>query len=367
MLKAQQEFSPDWFSKPSDSLLTIMNRRGVSVEAFANSVEGGMGTFRNLLTGAQVIDQTLATALSKAVGGSVGFWMKRQAGYEEALCRTAHADIENMDRWLSVPTPSNKPRGRLSQAQKVQQLCERLAFYGVNNLDTWHRRYGLLIDETQFRKSPTFDSNDAATSLWLRQGELTAAVTATDYWQPAKLRSLLQQIVHLSRIRHPHLFLPKLRSLAAQAGVAIAIVRAPKGCRASGASRMLTPQKAMVLLSFRHLSDDHFWFTLFHEFAHLLLHNNQTFIDTDDTKVDQREREANDFARLCIIPTTDIEKFEDLKPTRESILRFSIKLGIAPGLIVGQLQHRGAVQPDRFNYLKRRWQWHEIESASANL
>ncbi len=116
MLKAQQEFSPDWFSKPSDSLLTIMNRRGVSVEAFANSVEGGMGTFRNLLTGAQVIDQTLATALSKAVGGSVGFWMKRQAGYEEALRRTAHADIENMDRWLSVPTPSNKPRGRLSQA-----------------------------------------------------------------------------------------------------------------------------------------------------------------------------------------------------------------------------------------------------------
>ncbi|MFX9089566.1 ImmA/IrrE family metallo-endopeptidase, partial [Acinetobacter baumannii] len=51
---------------------------------------------------------------------------------------------------------------------------------------------------------------------------------------------------------------------------------------------MLTPEKAMVLLSFRHLSDDHFWFTLFHEFAHLLLHNNQTFIDTDDTEVDQR-------------------------------------------------------------------------------
>jgi hypothetical protein len=35
----------------------------------------------------------------------------------------------------------------------------------------------------------------------------------------------------------------------------------------------ISPNKAMVILSFRYLSDDHFWFTFFHEIAHLLLHN----------------------------------------------------------------------------------------------
>jgi HTH-type transcriptional regulator / antitoxin HigA len=131
----------------------------------------------------------------------------------------------------------------------------------------------------------------------------------------------------------------------------------------SGASRLVAPDKAMVLLSFRHLSDDHFWFTLLHELGHLLLHGANAFVDADDTYLDKREREANEFASSCIIPPARWEDFVDLQFDKDSVIRFGVSLGIAPGLIVGQLQHREAIPRNRLNFLKRRWTWANIEAA----
>lgn len=364
MLEAEQhEFVPNWFSKPADSLLSLMNRRGVSIETVASEIDGGMETMRGLVMGTQAIDSALASSLSATVGGSPIFWLKRQEKYEQALDFVLHKVSDELDEWLKhVPVFGSKPRGRLSDAQKKIELRKRLAFYEVNNLESWYARYGQMRNKTQFRASQTFSSKDGAISLWLRQGELEAALTSTQKWNPEKLRNSLSSILGLSKIRHPARFLPKLKALAAEAGVAIVVVKAPNGCRASGASRLVTSEKAMVLLSFRHLSDDHFWFTLLHEFGHLLLHNAESFVDSDDTYQDEREQEANNFARACVIPVSRWEEFIDLRCDKNSVMRFSVSLGIAAGLVVGQLQHRQTIPRDRLNFLKRRWKWDEIEA-----
>jgi HTH-type transcriptional regulator/antitoxin HigA len=368
MLESEQhDFVPDWFSKPADSLLGLMRRRDLPVEAVAGALDGGMGTMRGLIRGTQAIDEALASSLSAAVGGSPMFWLKRQANYERALDLALQKALDELSDWLEhVPVPGKRPRGQLSEAQRVTELRRRLTFYGVNSLRAWHVRYGQMRDETQFRTSQTFSSKDGAVSLWLRQGELEAALTMTKRWDPKKLRSLLGDVLKLSKIRQPDRFLPKLKALGADAGVAIVVVRAPDGCKASGASRLVAPDKAMVLLSFRHLSDDHFWFTLLHEFGHLLLHGAEAFVDADDTYLDDREREANEFARSCIIPPSRWEEFTNLRYNKGAVIRFSVSLGIAPGLIVGQLQHRGLIPRDRLNFLKRRWAWTEVEAASSD-
>lgn len=358
-----REFVPDWFSKPADSLLALMRRRDVSTEVVAGALDGGMQTMRELIRGVRTVDDGLARSLSAVVGGSPTFWLRRQANYERALDHALNNALDEVDEWLArVPTPDRKPRGRLSKDQKAAELRKRLAFYGVNNLCAWNSRYGQLRKETQFRTSQAFSSDAESESLWLRQGELEAALMTTKSWDPAKLRALLGDVITLSKIRHPSRFLPKLRALTAEAGVATVVVRAPKGCKASGASRLVNPQKAMVLLSFRHLSDDHFWFTLLHELGHLLLHGAKPFVDTENMDLDHYEREANEFASANIIPAARWEEFANLRYDKESVLRFSISLGVAPGLIVGQLQHRGAIPRNRLNFLKRRWSWDEIEA-----
>lgn len=363
----RNEFIPDWFSKPSDSLLDLIGRRQVPLETVAERIDGGMETLRGLVRGTQAIDEVLAESLSTAVGGSPRFWLKRQENYEHALDETLQRALGELHEWLEcVPVPGSRSRGRLTEVQKTAELRRRLAFYAVNSLRAWKCRYSHLCSETQFRTSQAFSSKDGSVALWLRQGELEASLTTTtDRWNPTTLRTLLSKMVRLSRIRRPNRFLPKLQALGAEAGVAIVAVRAPKGCKASGASRLVGPDKAMVLLSFRHLSDDHFWFTLLHEIGHLLLHGANAFVDTDETYLDDCERQANEFASSCIIPPERWSDFAELTDDKDSVMRFAISLGIAPGLVVGQLQHRGSIPRNRLNFLKRRWTWAEVDAALA--
>ncbi|MBL8419274.1 MAG: hypothetical protein JNK92_01440, partial [Dechloromonas sp.] len=48
----------------------------------------------------------------------------------------------------------------------------------------------------------------------------------------------------------------------------------------SGATRWLSPDKALIQLSLRYKSDDQLWFSFFHEVGHLLLHGKkEVFIE----------------------------------------------------------------------------------------
>jgi len=112
----------------------------------------------------------------------------------------------------------------------------------------------------------------------------------------------------------------------------------------------------MILLSFRYLSDDHFWFTFFHEAGHLLLHGDKSLFIEDGSEVSiKEENEANLFAQNILIPPDSRAEFLSLTPSRETIMKFAVKIGISRGIVVGQLQHQGRLKREQFNYLKRRY------------
>jgi Zn-dependent peptidase ImmA (M78 family) len=167
-----------------------------------------------------------------------------------------------------------------------------------------------------------------------------------------------------SKAKNPGYFLPRIRRICADVGIAVVFVRAPSGCAASGATRFVSPKKAMMILSFRYLSDDHFWFTFFHEIGHLLLHNeNLTFIDGEESITSDLENEANDFAERILIPENRRDELLDLSPRQKSIMRFAYSVGVSAGIVVGQLQHHKVIRANQMNFLKRRFDWHQIESA----
>lgn len=357
-----QNFTPDWFSKPGDSLRALMRRRNLMVEDVAKHLHGGMTTLRELLDGTRSIDQAQATVLAEQVGGTVSFWLKRQANYELALeSAVDRAVFLECDEWISLPVPGDKPRGRLSADKMRAEVRRRLEFYNVSTRKAWNARYGRFCSDTLFRKSQAYNSNEAAILMWLRMGELGADLVDTRTWSAGNLQDRIGEIRKLSQLKDPKLFLPKLKELCSEAGVAIVVKRAPQGCPASGASRMVAADKAMILLSFRGLSDDKFWFTVFHEIGHLLLHGARTFVDADMEDIDEAEQEANQFASRCIVPERNTDEFEQLEPIRDKVVRFSVRVGVAPGLTVGQMQHCNMIRQDQLNYLKRRWKWDQLE------
>lgn len=363
-------FDRDWFSKPADSLLAMMQRKRLAPFDIAQGLPGGLATLRGLLTGDVAIDETVAGGLAATVGGTTTFWLRRQRLYEASLGRVVDAVLaSDSDAWLEkVPVPTSEAPtngGRTAAGCRRAAIERRLVFFDVNGAEAWSRRYGTLRCETRFRESTAFEVHPGATAMWLRQGELEAALISTNIWDPDGLSAAIGEIVELSRIGQPVRFLPRLRAMLARFGVALVVVRAPDGCRASGAARMLSPTKAMVLASFRHRSDDHFWFTLLHEIGHLLLHEGCTFIDEEGASDDELEHEANAFAADHIIPQDRQQELASLRPDHESVIRFSRKLRVAPGLTVGQMQHRGLIQRNWLNKLRRTWTWDEINSALA--
>jgi HTH-type transcriptional regulator/antitoxin HigA len=358
----------NWFSKPGDSVRAIMQRRGISAFDLAQHFDDGIESVRSLFDGSLHIDETTASTLSSVLGATVKFWLKRQQNFDIAVERALELAIETnqADILLRLPAPGRRVGGRLSQERRAVELRKRLIFYNVPNAESWTSRYGRIVGETDYRATQTFAAQEDSTLLWLRRGELEADMINTRPWSPDNLRDRIPDIRKLTLIRRPELFIPKLRQLCAEVGIALAVVKAPKGCRASGAVRMVDPDKAMLLLSFRYKRDDQFWFTVFHEIGHLILHNASTFIDGDSVPENEvREEEANMFAAQCIIPPLREAELERIPPRKKDIIRFSISLGISPGLTVGQMQHRGMIEHSSMNYLKRTWDWNEINPATA--
>jgi HTH-type transcriptional regulator/antitoxin HigA len=101
-------------------------------------------------------------------------------------------------------------------------------------------------------------------------------------------------------------------------------------------------------------TNDRFWFTFFHEAAHVLLHGKkEVFLDDPDHKqIDSKEeREANAWASELLIPAASAAALPMLKQ-KDAVKDFARRLGVHPGIVVGRLQHDGIIQRSWMNGLK---------------
>jgi hypothetical protein len=244
-----------------------------------------------------------------------------------------------------------------------------LYFFQVPNIAVWRSRYSSLLTRARFKTSPSFEAEFGAVVAWLRRGELLAEGIKCSGWSTTVLRDVLGAARGLSRQRAPSVFLPKLKSLCASAGVALVVARAPAGCRASGATFFLNDGRAVILLSFRYKTDDQFWFSFFHEVGHLLLHDRgRVFIETGETPTEKEESEANDFAEEMLIPTHFRSRVMEVKPNNAAeVVRLARAVGISPGILIGQLQHHGVIDHKRYNGYKRRYTWEENGGSDVSL
>ena len=362
-------FQPDWFSKPGDTLAALMARRKLTLHAVAEKLKCDTVTVRGLLVGTVSVDEGMAVRLSHSVGGTPSFWRKRQSTYETALARAADAVPKDKGAaWLQkFPLNDIADYGWVNKPQlRADVIKSYLAYFGVTGPHEWERRYTDFRNEVAFKTSPSFESKIGALSAWLRQGEVEAATISCAPWKPTLLRSRLADLRKLTKAKAPAYFIPQLREICAAAGVAVVFVRAPAGCRASGATRFVSSDKAIVIVSFRYLSDDHFWFSFFHEVGHLILHGKwSTFVDADATATSDKEIEANAFAAGVLVPRERHDELVNLRARTENVVRFAVSVGVSPGIVVGQLQHLGVIGRNHLNFLKRRYDWAEITSAFA--
>jgi addiction module HigA family antidote len=348
---------PDWLSSPGESILDAMDRYELSEAELARALGESVSHLNRVISGSAPITPALADKLSQALGGSPSFWLVREQNYRNEVDRLQEkGSADAAAAWLrELPVRSMEKAGWINPDSRKDREAALLAFFGVSSAKEWRKTYGGLISAAAFRTSMKFRSSPGAVVAWLRYGQLLAEKIQSAPWSPAKLRQAIPMIRSLTRIKNPAFFVPKLREILAAAGVAFVFAQTPEGCSASGATYSSRDGKRIVLLSFRYLSDDQFWFTLLHEVAHLLLHGDAIFLEGSDDLGLEEETAANEFAANVLIPTIRREEFYRLEQTKDAVLRFAASLAIAPGLVVGQLQHAGVLPRSKLNYLKRHY------------
>jgi hypothetical protein len=214
-----------------------------------------------------------------------------------------------------------------------------------------------------FRRSKAHEIRPGALAAWLRKGELEAHQLACGPYDPRRFEAALRESRRLT-VEAPDVFCPELARLCAAAGVATVFVPELRGAPLSGATRWLSPARALIQLSLRYKTNDQLWFSFFHEAGHLLLHSKrEIFLDGFETgDGDRAEEEANRFAANLLIPPEPWEAFT-ARPrfSKQTIRHFAGQLGIAAGIVVGRLQHEMRLPYTHCNDLKVRLKWAEPE------
>ena len=366
-MRQSDGFYPNWASAPGDTIRDVLYERNIPIAEFAESVGCDIENVLGLLQGRVPITLSMARRLSHVLGASVEFWMSRDFHFRQDAIRIHGGGQE----WLrELPLGDMTSFGWLSPAPRPkEELSACLEYFGVTDIPEWHSIYRTIQGMAVFRTSPSFDSRPASVAAWLRQGEIQAESMRCAPWNPDRFHSSLTELRSLTRQKDPATFIPKLQDICKQSGVAVTVVRAPNGCRASGATRFISQDKAILQLSFRHLTDDHFWFTFFHEAGHLLLHEQRNFFsgvfaDDGDWIIEglesvksTKEDEADRFATRTLIPEEYEHQITALRAETRSVIKFAASLGISPGIVVGQLQHIDRIEFDQLNGLKRRFLW----------
>lgn len=353
-----QGFRPDWASPPGATIADILEEQAVSIGEFAQRLGQTTEEVHNLLQGRTAITIALARRLQETLGASVEFWMARDFQYRADASRVHGTEQE----WLrDLPVGDMVRFGWISPPPRPSEEASAcLRFFDVPNVGAWRDAYLNSPALAAFHTSPSFDSRPAAVAAWLRQGTIAGNAIDCEPWDSEGFRGSLTLIRDLTRKRDPAHFVTDLQVQCARRGVAVAVVRTPTGCRASGAATFLSSHKALILLSFRYLSDDHFWFAFFHEAGHLLLHGDQgLFVDGEPTPSTLEEEEANEFANNVLIPPEFKEEMMDLPLDARAVIRFARRVGVSPGIVVGQLQHFERIGYKQLNSLKRRFRWSE--------
>ncbi|NCR40756.1 MAG: HigA family addiction module antidote protein [Microcystis aeruginosa W13-11] len=354
----ENRYAPDFISPPGETLAEILEERNMSQSELAQRMGRPKKTINEIIKGKAEITIDTALQIELLLGTPASFWIERERLYREYLARkNENQRLKGYLGWLKkIPYRQMTKLGWLKfYEDKIEQLRESLIFFAVVSPEQWEEIWGknLSID---FRKSQAFESDQGAITAWLRQGEIEASkINCADY-NELKFRDVLQQI-RLLTVKSIKVFQPQMIDLCAAAGVALVFVPELPKTRVHGATRWLGSQKALIQLSDRYKTNDHFWFSFFHEAGHIVLHGKRIlFLEGQDIQDKIKEKEADIFAANLLIDSRDWQRFiANNCLSKKAINQFAEQLGIHPGIIVGRLQHEQIISYQNCNDLKDKY------------
>lgn len=358
----REEIQSDLAIQPGEYLEEIIAEIGMTKTELAHRMNRPAPKLSAIFSGDKAITPDTALLLEKVVGVPAHIWTGLEAEYRLIMARnreeTEKQMIRNEVKLVSKYSYSDLVTfGYVAKKTKpTEKVRELQRFFGITSLlNIPHlKRYQATFRQGKGERSPE------ATSSWLRIGELYGQKAEAAIFRKRTLLSALP-VIRKMTYQFPEGFVPELQHVLLDAGVVLVFCPHLPKTYLHGATFWLGRHKAVLMMTFRGGWSDIFWFSLFHEIGHLLLHDKQTVFledDTSDKELNKHELESDTFAADILIPPDDYNAFLEIGSFYPNdIEEFAHHMEIDPGIVVGRLQHDGFLENSWHNKLRTKYEW----------
>lgn len=353
--------------RPGTALARLMTLRDVDISQVADATGTSAPTLEAVISGETAISDDLADGLAALFDRPKDYWLNLRGTYELATSKEARLSAPDVESEVGLlkrfKVKEAVALGWLPASRDKRELVlHTREFLGVDRLKDFALKNGRRFRIAGHRDAYTPE----ALGMWLRQGEIEAARRESAEFCPDTFANNVSEIRKLT-MRSPFSSLPAMSWLCAQAGVGFIVVENLPATGAKGATCWKPDGSPWIQINVKGNWLESFWFTFFHEAAHVLRGKRVSTVHVDGDLRDADlsegavldEKDADRRAGELLISSRDwnaILSSSQPEPSPGVVEYFATRIGLHPGIIVGRLQQAGKVRWDdaRFNRLKTR-------------
>lgn len=337
---------------PGVTIKEQLNDRGMSQKEFAIRMDMSEKHISKLINGDVQLTPSVALKLEMVLGIPSNFWLSLEAVYREKLVKANEENHMNEDKEIAKEIPYNQmvKYGWISETRNpAERVLYLRKFFEVSQLSLLSNN---RINNIACRRLANGEKQDYALMVMAQQAKIEARSIMT---KPININGLKKALPEIRKMTmtSPQEFCPKLSNMLSDFGIVIIFLPHINGSFLHGAT-FYDGKKIVIGITVRGKDADKFWFSLFHEFAHIIFgHIGQTNGTSDDD-----ERAADEFAKNILIPPDEYNTFvENGYYTNHTLLTYSRKIGIDVGILVGRLQKERVIPYSHFNALKTKYEY----------
>jgi HTH-type transcriptional regulator/antitoxin HigA len=328
---------------PGEFLKEELEARGWTQEDLADILDRPQRTINEIITGKRGITPETAKGLGDAFGTGAQFWMNLESAYRLSLTRGMEGTVSRRAViYGKAPIRTMIKRKWIENSDSIEILEKNVAkFFNIVSIN----------EEIQFRcaarKSSTYNTLTPLQKAWLFRAKNLAGGVFSKHFTQTRFNKGLEKLKHV--ISEPD-DVKQVPQILSDSGIKLLIIEPLPQSKMDGACFWLDDNTPVVALSLRYNRIDWFWYTLMHELGHIKngdgKDNNNCPVD-DESRINEikpeYELEADNFATEFLIPQEKLNEF--IKSThpmysKNKIFAFANEIGVHPGIVVGQLQHR---------------------------
>ena len=362
MTSTTNEYMPNYSVLPGDHILELLEVYGMSQKELAERSGVTPKHINTVIKGGARITPELACSLGLIFEYPAEMWLRLQNTYDiSVLEKKKEEELERDAEFLSefdygdLVKASYVPSANRI-AEKIKHL---LRFFQVANTEAYRKQW--FAESASFRMAGIKSVKRGNIAAWIRYGQITANKKLSEYPRYNKIL-FIKALDIIKDLTVRDVFQDDMTMLCKNAGVILLFIKELPKTAICGATYWVNLDKIpCIQISFRFKSNDHFWFTFFHEAYHILEHHEKTmFVDLHNGIKDDIELAADAYSADKLIAPHAYRVFlSHGRFDKASIIAFAQQINRHPGIVVGRLQHDRLIDYNAHNGLKQKMSWGE--------